>query len=116
MADFGTGKTSLLFEKATQLLEQRETVLVVIFEVGSSTRNGYSSTTSMNESLLTTQYRLKFGQLVQEKPQLKPGVYRVFGLTEKGEINLLFQDTSSKGNMAGILLYSIADPFLRYLK
>ena len=64
MADFGTGKTSLLFEKATQLLEQRETVLVVIFEVGSSTRNDYSSTTSMNESLLTTQYRLKFGQLV----------------------------------------------------
>ena len=85
MADFGTGKTSLLFEKATRLLEQRKTVLVFIFEVGNTSKDEDSSTTLMNESLLTTQYRLKFTKLVQDKPKLKHEDYKVVGVTEKGK-------------------------------
>ena len=87
MADFGTGKTSLLFEKAIRLLEQRKTVVVVIFEVGCAIMDDDSSTTSMNESLLTTQYKLKLGKLVQERRQLRQGVYEVVGLAEKGKLN-----------------------------
>ena len=86
MADFGTGKTSLLFEKAARLLEERKTVVVVVFEVGNTSKNVGSSTTSINESLLITQYRLKLSKLVQEKPQLKHGAYKVVRLTEKGKI------------------------------
>ena len=85
MADFGTGKTSLLFEKAKRLLEKGKKVLVVIFEVGNSSKDKDSSTKQMNESLLTTQYQLKFDKLVQEKHHLKCENCKVVGLAEKGK-------------------------------
>ena len=87
MADFGTGKTSLLFEKAKRLLEQKLTVVVVIFEVGSASKDEDTTKTCINESLLTTQYKLKFIKLVQGKRKLKHGVYEVFGVAEKGNLH-----------------------------
>ena len=87
MADFGTGKTSLLFEKAKRLLEQRLTVLVFIFEVGYSSKDEDPTKTCINESLLTTQYKLKFSKLVQGKRKLKHGVFEVIGVAEKGNLH-----------------------------
>ena len=92
MADFGTGKTSMLFEKATRLLKQKKSVVVVIFEVGNSFKHEDSSASkiTVNESLLTTQYRLKLSEVTQKKRKTNPGVFEVVGLTEKGKIGFTF--------------------------
>ena len=86
MADFGTGKTSLLFEKATRLLQQKKNVVVVIYEDDNSHKDEDTSESKnpMNASLLTSQYRLKLSEVVQKKSRMNHGVYEVVGLTEKG--------------------------------
>ena len=84
MADFGTGKTSLLFEKAARLLQLNKSVVVVIFEVGTTStgKESLASKKSMSESLLTTQYRLKLKKVAKESN----GAYEVFGLPAKGKV------------------------------
>ena len=77
LADFGTGKTSLLFEKSKRLLRQGKKVLVVIFEVGYTLADEDSSASASVlasgesgksvESILTTQYRLELEKLWKKK-------------------------------------------------
>ena len=73
LADFGTGKTSLLFEKSKRLLKQNKIVLVVVFEVGYSLQDEdfSASENSSMESILTTQYRLELEKIVPKPPTKK---------------------------------------------
>ena len=97
MADFGTGKTSLLFEKASRLLMQEKSVVVVIFEVGNSSKDEDSSSTAskiaVNESLLTTQFQLKLC-----KVGMKCGAHEVVGLTGKGNVGFYLLDVGPWDN------------------
>ena len=91
IAEVGAGKTILLREKAKQLLNQNQPVVVVIF--------GAQKEESANESLLTTQYRLLLRNAVVEKHKKEPNE------TDAGELCQVVE-VKGTGNFSYLLSFS----------